>query len=538
MYLHNRQSQREQLVPISNDYNSSPSPIGRQDSSAYSSSLSPVGRYASPYSHTPDPMMQYGGQSDGQSSLMHLQRLSPNSISPQKVQRPSWSSESRKTPESLMAAKSPVAAAKPAQNGHSQQVEPVAETKMVNGHDKPPDVNGGLDKSSDISNANRHNGVAKAPVESNAKLERKTPVPEIKIPPTNDRILPPPSVPQSPNGAQRPQQTPSDRQPLPSPIERVMQPLQSPNDRVLHPLQTQNDRVLLPLQSPNDRVLQPLQSPNDRVLHPLHTQNDRVLHPLQTPNDRVLHPLHSRNERVLHPLQIPAGSPRYPPSHPGLVTPPYAYRHHSPNPSGCMPPPASIPVNGVHPPDTNCDDPPTQSSPFLLNTTTSMSTYINITNTYNSSKLSFSNATCLPTFALTSVSPSSQTYCGSMGGQATLPPGGGKSRVDSGRIHHGSPLEPPSPFHQQDLPLHTAPYPYPYQPSCYPYPDHHHPPPPPATPEEPDRETEDRIEKLRTNTKLDPPQCDCLKNKEGEIGSSTSLETSHEIFQDLSGITC
>ncbi|KAG8192169.1 hypothetical protein JTE90_027809 [Oedothorax gibbosus] len=522
--IHNRQSQREQLIPISNNslshdsaYNSSTlSPIvGRTD---YGSSMSPVGRYASPYLPPPgnhqDAMhnnMPYAGQSDAStSSLMHLQRLSPNNISPQKVQssqRPPWSAEmSRKTPEGPM--KSPVAA-KPSLNGHGPSDRETPESKVVNGHDKPPDTNGVSDSSSD--NSNVHNGVAKDhPAETEGKLERKTPVPEIKIPPLNDRS-----------------------------------PLMPVNDRIPRP---QMSPSLHPLPSPTDRVLQPLQQPNDHVLQPLQSPNDRVLQPLQSPN--------------LHSMQVPAGSPRYHMPLNGPMTPPYGYRHFPPhhqvglvaNPPGCMPPPSSIPpmapvANGETPSDEQQQ--PTPSSPFLLNTTTSMNTYTSITSTYSNSKLSFSNATCLPTFALTSVSNSSHTYAQSWEGNNSrfqmLPLGGGtaKSYIDSGRIHYRDSLvertHPCQDFPFQDLPLQPPPS-YPPFGGC---------PPLKFAPEcapvasTPDPDPQDRIEKLRTNTKLDPPQCDCLKNKEvlpseklpyyTHLGSGSSVSAIRELMECRSG---
>ncbi|GFU68524.1 DNA N6-methyl adenine demethylase [Trichonephila clavipes] len=499
--IHNRQNQREhgQLMPICNPVHdpsfSSPVP------------LSPVNQpstFASPYlppSNHQEVMhnsLQYSGPSET-SSLVHLQQLSPNSITPpkssvQNSQCVQWSETSpnlsRKTPENSappsLLQKSPV---KPSQNGQPELPQASEESKMVNGSEKPdnnPSSNCALDTSSE--NVDVQSNSIKNPAE-NDKQEAKLPEQERKNP---------------------------------TPVDSAM----------------------------------------------------------NRPNMSV---------------NASPGTPRY--ANPGFASPQYAYRHLAPHQTltpnlsmqqGCMPPPPSLPpmpgimshasVNGGHthsgtstnpipvPNEANCDE-SNQSPPFLLNTTTSMNTYINITSTYNS-KFSFSNATCLPTFAVTSVRNSAPAYINSYlynsqqaqnlnfaENSPLLPKGGGtsKSYIDSGRIQDSfKRSDIPHNFGHQDLPLqppapnYLPPYPNNYiKHASNDFLDSNCSTPIGVGVDNQDLDPLERIEKLRSNTKLDPPQCDCLKNKEvlpseklpyyTHLGSGSSVSAIRELMECRSG---
>ncbi|XP_055946490.1 methylcytosine dioxygenase tet3-B-like isoform X2 [Argiope bruennichi] len=498
--IHNRQNQREhgQLIPICNPVHdpsfASPVPLSPVNQQSYASPYLPPSNHQEVMHNS----MPYSGPPET-SSLMHLQQLSPNSITPPKssVQNqwsdktPPWtdgssSSLSRKTPENSapVLQKSP---AKPSQNGHPELSQASEEPKIVNGGEKPenPSSNCALDTSSE--NVDLQNNPTKNLSESE-KSEAKTVDQERKIP------------------------TPCD----------------------------------------------------------------------------------SSVNRANMPLHSSTGTPRY--ANPGFSSPPYAYRHpappqtltpSAPSQQGCMPPPSSIPpmsgttphvsANGGHthsgtsanpipvPNEANCDE-SNQSPPFLLNTTTSMNTYINITNTYKS-KLSFSNATCLPTFASTSVHNSTQAYVNSYSynnqqmqlnfseNSPLLPKGGGnsKSYIDSGRIQDSfKRSDIPHNFGHQDLPLQpSAPNYLSHFPSNYAnhtsndFLDNNCSTPVGVGADKKDMDPLERIEKLRSNTKLEPPQCDCLKNKEvlpseklpyyTHLGSGASVSAIRELMECRSG---
>lgn len=469
--IHNRQNQRDhgQLMPICNPvhepaFNASHpvSPITQQPS--YTSQYLPPTNHIDGIQNS----MQFPPVTDNSSSLMHLQQLSPSSVerprtvsaTPQPV---SWSESSSNVPVKSLETSTPHGQKSPiklAQNGQAESSEtPMSEeTKVVNG----------TDQSAESSSNN-------CALESNS--------------------------------------------------ERV--------------------------QTPNNSAKS--ESENEK---PGVSENKIQV---------------SCDNHVMMPPQTPP--PRYTTPNQGFVTPPHAYRHLSPHHTmtssmplqpNCMPPPPPLPspessvmphastngVIGVHTPsvpplhpnpmpnDPNCDE--SNQSPFLWNTTTSMNTYINTTSTYNS-KLSFSNATCLPTFALTTVHNSSPTFANayfyshnsqqlnksSNSSSYMLPKGGGSamSCIDSGRIQDSFNRSdiPPNFGLQQGLPLRTpTPEFNPLQQSfnsnlqvnnalqnnCY--------TPLQVKQENQELDTLEKIEKLRNNTKLEPPQCDCLKNKEGK----------------------
>lgn len=475
--IHNRQNQRDhgQLMPICNPvhepaFNPSVpvSPVAQQPS--YASQYLPPSNHVDGMQNS----MQFSSIADNSSSsLMHLQQLSPSSVerprtvsaTPQPV---SWSESSSsnvpvKSLESSppLSQKSPM---KPAQNGQTESSNeaPVSEeTKAVNGTEQP----------AESSN-------------TNSALE-----------PSNERV-------ETPNNSSK--------------------------------TEPENDKVGV-----SETKIEV-------------SCDNHVMMPLQT------------------------SSPRYSTPNPGFMTPPHAYRHLPPHHTmtssmplqpNCMPPPPSLPspglvvmphgstngISGIHhapsvpsinptpmPNDTNCDE--SNQSPFLWNTTTSMNTFINTTSTYNS-KLSFSNATCLPTFALTTVTNSSpafasSSYCYSRNNHQLqyksdsstymLPKGGGTamSCIDSGRIqdsfnrsdippnfelHQSLPLQPPSPELNLQQPNYNS-----NPPVDNSFENNSCSTPLPIKPGSQELESLERIEKLRNNTKLEPPQCDCLKNKEGK----------------------
>ncbi|GIY46241.1 hypothetical protein CDAR_234601 [Caerostris darwini] len=492
--IHNRQNQREhsQLIPICNPVHdpsfTSPVPLSPVSQQSYASPYLPPSNHQEIMHNS----MQYSGPSET-SSLMHLQQLSPNSITSPKlaVQAPQWSDKtspwsepspglSRKTPENSVSLrqKSPV---KPSQNGHPELPQATEEPKMVNGIIEKPDNpanNCALDTSKDVANTQ-----AKKPSE-NDKLDTKL---------SSD-------------------------------------------------------------------------------------QEQKKLTPCESSPSRASTSQHSSST-----------SPRY--TSPCFAPPSFTYRHSVPQQNvsqqqGCMPPPSSLPsipgvmpqiaANGGHAHQTgmsstnpdpvsneaNCDE-SNQSSSFLLNTTTSMNTYINITNTYNS-KLSFSNATCLPMFASPSVCNSTQAYINSYSynSQQThfqennsplLPKGGGtsKSYIDSGRIQDSfnKRIDIPYNFGHQDLPLQPSPAPnylshYPnnfsmhasnnsLNNSCSTHVG--------VGMDKNNLHSLERIEKLRSNLKPVPPECDCIKKKGDKqpyythLGSGASVSAIRELMENRSG---
>ncbi|XP_042897924.1 methylcytosine dioxygenase TET3 isoform X2 [Parasteatoda tepidariorum] len=505
--IHNRQNQRDQgqLIPISNPVHDSSfnSPVPLSPVNQQPSFTSP---YLPPLNHQ-EPLqnsLPYTGTSDSSSSLMHLQQLSPNSIEPSKPAIPNnqnvpWpetpSRNTSKTPESTspLVQKSPV---KPSQNGVADVTSEVA--------------------------ANDGNTV----------------VNDIKVKKPDD-------------------DTPSNNCALDTSSEKV--------DR-----QNSSDNINIE---------------TDKTSNTGPVQENKVPANCDNPAERGMLP----------PPQSPTSIPRYPVPNSSFVPPPYAYRHLAPHqtlasnvplPQGCMPPPSIPPapsivphssINGGMPHsgmsmipnpvsnETNCDE--SNQPHFLWNTTTSMNTYTNITSTYNS-KLSFSNATCMPTFALTSGSNSAQTYASSNSyynsqqlqqshlnysdNITMLPKGGGtsKSYIDSGRIQDSfTQLDTPHNYGHQDLPHIPNSVP-PFLNNYSNYAVKSHPGSNCSTPvasgfENQELDSIDRLEKLRTNAKIEPPQCDCLKNKDvlpseklpyyTHLGSGSSVSAIRELIECRSG---